>query len=52
MNTLHSLELFELPCCICIILFMNVMLGCKNVQNVSDELYTICYVLMLCHVEK
>ena len=27
------------------VLFMNMMLGCKNV---SDVLYTICYVLMQC----
>ena len=29
-------------------LFMNVMLGCKNV---SDVLYIICYVLMQCKLE-
>ena len=27
---------------------MNVMLGCKNVYDVSDVLYTICYIPMQC----
>ena len=33
---------------LCIVLLMNVMLGCKNV---SDILHTICYVLMQCQLK-
>ena len=49
-NYLKFHALFELYSLCFFVLFMNVMLGCKNV---SDVLYTICYVemcLILCYI--